>query len=84
MDKELRIGQKWAHIDSNNNYAIYEIIDIYEDGTIEDAIIEKSEGHNGVIGLIQKDTNIHNYLDEFEVNMQPLYKVSPLYRTLNG
>ncbi len=84
MDKELKVGQRWAHIDSDNEYAIYEILDIYENGTIEDAIIQKSEGHSGVVGLVVTDAHINNYLDEFEVNMQPLVKVSPLYRTLNA
>jgi hypothetical protein len=82
MNKKLEVGQKWAHIDiDGKEWAIYEIINIDEDGNIEDAIIKQTEKYDGAVGLVHNDGHIEKYFSEYD--MQPVYKVSPLWRCLN-
>ena len=42
MNKKLEVGQRWAHFEDDNTWAIYEIIDLCDSGRIEDAIVKKT------------------------------------------
>lgn len=81
MNKKLEVGQRWAHFKDDNNWGIYEIINILPSGLIEDTVIKQTEGYNGAIGEVLTDADVDNYFGDMD--MQPVIKTTPLWRTLN-
>ena len=82
MNKKLKVGQRWVHFKNNGkDYAVFEITDILDDGEIEDAIVYKTKGYKGIVGLVDVEFSEDNYFTD--ADMKPLYTITPLYRVLN-